>query len=222
MQEKFYKTHKITTKAFWVNFWEYYKYYVLTVVVIGLVAAVGIGSYVGRERYDLTVTYLGENTLLTPAKFKLFLEENTEDTDGNGEKNVNLSNNPLSEDENVEKTIVMLNRMDADLLAADPFIMMTDDEFIGRFVNMSALEPLDELVEGKNIPEQWVKRDPVSNKIVAVDVTDMPIGYIIGTTSGTRLYVGVKIKPFSKAEDEKYTYLHDHVLGIVEKMLDYK
>lgn len=219
MEKKFYKEYKITQWKFWQNFWEYYKVHMLFAVMITAMVAVGVKSCVNRVDNDLTVTYFGENAMLTPAKFETYLDEWSEDIDGDGQVTVEISNNPFGKGENAETTTAFLQKIDADLIAGDPFILMTDEVFINRFVNMRSLQPLDEILEGIDIPEEYVKRDAESNAIVAIDITGLPAGDIVGIMPGTKMYMGMKVLPYSKMDNENYMALHNQVVKIIRNML---
>lgn len=222
MEKKFYKEYKITQWKFWQNFWEYYKVHMLFAAMIIFMVVIGVRSCANRVDNDLSITYFGENAMLTPAKLEMHLEKWSEDIDGDGQVTINILNQPFGTGENAETITALLSRIDAELVAGDPFILMTDGQFINRFVNMHALQPLDEIIDGIEIPEEYVKRDADTNAIVAIDLTELPVGDVVGITSGTKIYMGMKVLPYSKMDDENYMALHNQVVKIIRNMLEYK
>ncbi len=219
MEKKFYEEYKWTQMKFWQNFWDYYKVHMLFAMIVLAIVVVGVKSCAGRINNDTTITYFGENAMLTPAKFEKYLDEWSEDIDGDGQVTVRISNNPFGTGENAETTTAFLQKIDAELIAGDPFILMTDEMFINRFVNMHALQPLDEIIDEIEIPEEYVKRDADTNAIVAIDITDMPVGDVVGITSGTRMYMGMKVLPYREMDNEKYMALHNQIVKIIKNML---
>lgn len=220
MEKKFYQEYKITEFKFWQNFWDYYKVYMLFAVMIIAMVVVGVKSCVNRVDSDLTVTYFGESAMLAVDNFEACLNKWTEDIDGDGQVTVQISNYPFGQGENAETVTAILQKIDADLIAGDPFILMTDEVFINRFVNMQSLQPIDEIVDGIDIPEEYVKRDAQTNKVVAIDITDMPIGSVAGFMPDKRMYIGMKVLPYSKMDDENYMALHNQVVRIIKNMLE--
>ena len=219
MERKFYKTYKITQLKFWQNFWDYYKVHMLFAVMIIAVVAVGVKSCANRVDNDMTVIYFGEKAMMMPAKLEMYIEEWSEDIDGDGQITVEISNNPFGAGESPETITAFLQKLDADLIAGDPFILMTDGVFIDRFVNMHSLASLDEMLEGIDIPEEYVKRDADTNKVVAIDITDLPAGEIAGVSSGTRMFMGMKVLPYREMDNENYMALHNQVVKIIRNLL---
>ncbi|MFA7636985.1 MAG: hypothetical protein WCX81_04405 [Monoglobales bacterium] len=226
MEKKFYKEYKITSWKFWQNFWEYYNVHTIAAIVVIVLIVIGVKSCVSRVDNDLTITYFGENPILTPAKLKIQIEEWATDIDGDGVVTVEVENAPFAVGEDSQTTAALLSRIDADLLAGDPFILMTDDVFVQRFLNMSAsmsaLQPLDDIISGLDIPEEYLRRDEVTNKVVAVDITDLPVANIVGIMSETRVYMSLKVLPENKTEDERYMKMHSQTAAVIRKLLEYK
>ena len=219
MEKKFYKVYKITELKFWQNFWDYYKVHMLFIVMIAAVVAVGVKSCANRVDNDISATYFGEKAMVSEEKLKDYLAGQSEDIDGDGQVTVEISNYPFGEGEDTQTVATVLQKIDADLVAGDPFILMTDEVFINRFVNMQALYELDEVVQGRDIPEQYLKRDGQTNKVVAIDITDMPAGKIVGVIPGKRMYIGMKVLPYSQMDNEKYMALHNQVIKIIKNMI---
>lgn len=221
MEKKFYEEYKWTQWKFWQNFWEYYRIHMLIIIIVALTAFIGIRSCMNRVEQDLSVIYIGEKVMLSPAKLEVFFDGKVSDMDGDGQVVVNIENNPVDMDENADTVTVMLTRIDAEILGGDPFILMTDGDFVERFVKMSGLQSLEKITSELKIPEEYIKRDPVSGEATAVNITKLPIGKIAGIYSSEEMYVGVKIMPYSKANKEKYVKRHNQAMEIVRSMLAY-
>ena len=222
MEQKFYKTYKITSWKFWQNFWDYYKLHVFFVLLVVFMLAVGVKSCMNRVENDLKVTCICGTEAISSEKLENGLKNWAQDIDGDGQVNVEIFNNSILETDTMDMAVTVLNRIDADFIAGDPFMLMADAEYIGRFVKMGALQPLDGVVAGFDIPEENMLRDPVTNEIVAVDISTMAVGEITGDLSGSKLYVGMKVIPDSKQDDQDYLKMHKHVMDIIRQMLEYK
>ena len=221
MEKKFYEEYKWTEWKFWANFWDYYKYHVIVILITVLMAFIGIRSCINRIEYDFTTIYIGEKVMLSPAKLEVFLKDSISDIDGDGQVLLNIENNPVDLDENADTVTVMLTRIDAEIMAGNPFLLMTDTEFVDRFVNMSGLHSLEETIKGLDIPEEYFKRDPVSGDVTAVNITNLPISKIVGVHSGEEMYLSMKIMPYSKEDDKEYVKRHNEALNCIRKMLEY-
>ena len=221
MEKKFYEEYKWTEWKFWQNFWDYYKIHMLVIVIIAFMAFIGIKSCMNRVENDLSIIYMGEKVMLSPAKLEIYLDGQVEDMDGDGQILVNIENNPVDMDENADTVTVMLTRVDAEILGGDPFILMTDGDFVERFVKMSGLQSIEEIVKDLNIPEEYLKRDPVSGEATAVNITELPIGRIAGIHSGEEMYLSMKIMPYSKEKNEDYVKRHNQAMAVIRYMLAY-
>ena len=222
MEQKFYKVYKITQWKFWQNFWNYYKIHMLLVLLCAALLIVGIRSCANRITPDLNLTYIGEMELFSAEKTEELLKDKINDIDSDGENVIAISMNSIPEDELMDTTVMTLNRIDADLIAGDPFILVADNEFVHRFVNMSALQPITEISKEFNVAEENVLRDPKSNEIVAIDISTMPVSEYIGAISGEKIYVGMKVLPYSKMDSDKYMMRHNQTLDAIRAMLEYK
>ena len=77
------------------NFWYYYKWHTIAIVVVAIGVAIGIGSCVNRESVDLCIYYLSKDPLVySEDKINLLhsLEPYVEDFDGDGEVRLELRN----------------------------------------------------------------------------------------------------------------------------------
>ena len=222
MEQKFYKTYKITQLKFWQNFWEYYKIHMFLIVLCAALLIVGVRSCANRITPDLYITYIGGMELFSSQKTDEFLKDKINDIDSDGENVIVISMHALAEDELLEETVMILNRIDAELIAGDPFILAADDEFIYRFVNMSALQPITEIAKEFDVAEENVLRDPNSSEIVAIDISEMPISEQIGAIKGEKLYIGMKVLPYSKMYNEKYMTRHNQTLYAIKALLENK
>lgn len=222
METKFYKEYKITSKKFWENFWEYYKIHLLILAMIVFLVVIGVKSCVGKVETDIKVTYLGKDAALSPTKLEMHLEKWADDMDGDGEVKVEILNNSTGGKENVETTVMMLNMLDADFMSADPFIFITDDEFIGRFLALSAFQPIGDIAVELGIPEEETKRDNLTHEIVAIDITERPISKEIGIPPESKMYIGVKVMQKNKADDEDYINKHNQAVKMLKQMIEFE
>lgn len=222
MEQKFYKKYKITSLKFWQNYWEYYKLHTIAVLFVVILTAVGVRSCMNKVDIDLNVMYVGEYLMPMPEKLEAMLKESVKDVDGDGKVTINISNDAYSGGKDVEAGVAIFNKIDAELMAGDPFILMTDEVYIGRFENTSALQPIEDIIEGKDIPEENIKRDSKTGAAIAVDVSNMPIGMEVGALTGKKIYVGIKVLPKDKMDNEKYVELFEESKNALGKMLEYE
>lgn len=222
MEQKFYKKYKINSIKFWQNFWEYYKLHTIAVLFVVILTAVGVRSCINRVDTDLQIYHVGEYLIPLPEKIEAVLSETVKDIDGDGKVTINISNEAYSDGKDLQAGVAIFNRIDAELMSGNPFILMTDEVYIKRFENNSALQPIDDIIEGKDIPEENIKRDTLTGKAIAVDVANMPIGREVGSLDGKKMYVGIKVLPKSKMDNEKYLELYEETRKAFEKMLEHK
>lgn len=221
MEQKFYKTYKITQLKFWQNFWDYYKLHVFLVLLVAGMLVVGVRSCINRVENDLNITCLCGSEAISPETLEESVKGWAKDLDGDGEVTIEVFNTSILETDTVDMAVTVLNRIDAELIAGDPFILIADDEYIGRFVKMGALQPLEEITDGIDLSEENVLRDPVTNEIVAVDISTMPANEITGNLAGGKMYISMKVMPENKEDNEKYLGMHKQSLEILRKMLEY-
>lgn len=222
MEKKFYEEYKWTQLKFWQNFWDYYKLHLFFVLLVVVMLVVGVRSCMNRVENDIKVTCLCGTEAIDPEKLGTAIEKMAKDLDDDGKVRVEIFNNSILATDTMDMAVTVLNRIDADFIAGDSFILIADREYIGRFVNMGALQPLDKIIDGLDISEEYVLRDKVTNEIVAIDISTMPAGVITGDLSGDKMYVSMKVMPDSKADDEKYLKMHNQVSDVVRKILEYK
>ena len=53
--------------------------------------------------------------------------------DGDGKVTVNVSNEAYSDGKDLQTGVVIFNKIDAELMSGDPFVLMTDEVYIERF-----------------------------------------------------------------------------------------
>ncbi len=75
------------------HFWEYYKIHTLVTIAAIIVIVSSVYVTITREKYDLELTYYGDNLFGEEEAEKLeeYFERYIDDINGDGEKNVNLS-----------------------------------------------------------------------------------------------------------------------------------
>lgn len=99
MAEVYGEKPKKFTKEWWPYFWLYYKWHTVAVLFVMMLVAIGISDCARKEKYDLRLTYLGRtyyDIQLWDETEKL-LEEDIKDADGNGEKNIGLTDLVIAE-----------------------------------------------------------------------------------------------------------------------------
>lgn len=222
MERQFYKTYKITQLKFWQNFWDYYKLHTFFVLLVIVMMVIGVKSCMNKVENDLKITCICGSESISSEKLEETVSGWAKDLDGDGRVTVDIFNNSILGTDTMDMAVTVLNRIDADFIAGEPFILIADDEYIGRFVNMGALQQLEEVTYGLDLQDEDVIRDTVTNKIVAINLSKMPISESIGNLSGNNMYISMKVMPESKADDEDYLKMHNHVTDIIRKMLEYK
>lgn len=99
MAEVYGEKPKKFTKEWWPYFWLYYKWHTVAVLFVMMLVAIGISDCARKEKYDLRLTYLGRtyyDIQLWDETEKL-LEEDIKDADGNGEKNIGMTDLVIAE-----------------------------------------------------------------------------------------------------------------------------
>ena len=99
MAEVYGEKPKKFTKEWWPYFWLYYKWHTVAVLFVMMLVVIGISDCARKEKYDLRLTYLGRayyDIQLWDETEKL-LEEDIKDADGNGEKNIGMTDLVIAE-----------------------------------------------------------------------------------------------------------------------------
>lgn len=113
------------------NFWFYYKYYVLGTIFLAFVLTIGIAQCANREKYDTEVVLFTYNAY-TSGQIEALeeqLELYGEDTNGDGEVNVQVIDCSYGKNETVDQQNAKRSKLTA-LIAADSdaLLFITDED----------------------------------------------------------------------------------------------
>ncbi len=150
MAEKYGTVPPRFTSAWWEYFWMYYKAYVLTALFIIVLACVTIYQFVTAPKYDLTVAFAGNVTLMDEAAENVvqIISPLCEDVDKNGEKSIYLQQLNTNADVDMEYAIAMSQKFDLMLAEDDIYIYILDESMakrnIGKNPDESAYAPLQD------------------------------------------------------------------------------
>lgn len=128
------------------NFWTYYKWHVISVIVAAVIIAVSVNQCVNSVKPDMNVVVFLYQTASSEQLEKLcdYMEEKCEDINGDGEVYINLINCSYSpDDNNAQYEMTVLNKLQA-ILAADydTLLYVTDAESYGYFSQNGSSEGL--------------------------------------------------------------------------------
>lgn len=121
-----------TPKEKWDNFWFQYKWHVVAIVAMAVVLAVLITQCATRTVYDFKIVYFTYNSALEAQTEKVadYMQNYAEDTNGDGEINIQVVNVSFSESSNnTQYRYTMLSKLQA-LIATDSeaILFITDSE----------------------------------------------------------------------------------------------
>ena len=93
MAEKYGTVPKKFTAKWWEYFWMYYKRYIIILAIIVAITGITVFSKIMAPRYDLTLTYAGNNvySMETVEKIERTLSPLCEDIDKNGKRSLFFS-----------------------------------------------------------------------------------------------------------------------------------
>ncbi len=120
----------LTPKDKLKNFWFYYKYHILAIVFLAFVLTIGISQCATKEKYDIEVvlftysTYTGGQIDALEEQLELY----GEDTNGDGEVNVQVIDCSYNKDETADQQNAKRSKLTA-LIAADSnaLLFITDE-----------------------------------------------------------------------------------------------
>lgn len=131
MAEKYGVIPKRFTREWWEYFWMYYKWRTIIIVFIVLSLSITITQCVTREKFDLTVSYMGLSGFRqeTLEKAEEICERYAYDADKNGQVNVffqqmNTSNTPGS----AEMDYALQTKHDVELSNEGSLVFIYDEE----------------------------------------------------------------------------------------------
>ena len=156
MAEKYGTVPKKFTREWWEYFWMYYKWHTIAAFFILLLIAITIYQNITAPKYDLTLTYAGEQ--MFSDEFCLKVEETLsplcKDVDGNGKGSLMFTNLNLSLDSSdPEYTLAMSTKLQLSLSEDEVYIYILDRDiaqvYAGEDADNCVFAPLDD----------WLKTD---------------------------------------------------------------
>lgn len=141
-----------TLKEKWDNFWFQYKWHVVAIVTTVVILAVLITQCATRTKYDLRVVYFSYSSALDEQMGEIddYLEKYAEDTNGDGETNIQVINVSFSyKSSDSQYRYTMLSKIQT-LIAGDENAMLyiTDSE---SYEYLKELSQSGTLLEGDPI-----------------------------------------------------------------------
>ena len=127
-----------TPKEKWDNFWFQYKWYVVAIVAIAAVLAVLITQCATRTQYDLEVVYFTYTAALDEQTGEIadYLKKYSEDTNGDGEINVQVVNVSLSKTTgDSQYRYTMLSKLQAMLTGDENAMLYITDSETYEYIN---------------------------------------------------------------------------------------
>lgn len=127
-----------TPKEKWDNFWFQYKWYVVAIVAFVAVLAVLITQCATRTKYDLQAVYFTYTTALDAQTEKVsdYLEKYAEDTNGDGEINVQVVNVSFSKTTgDSQYRYTMLSKLQAMIAGDENAILYITDNDSYQYLN---------------------------------------------------------------------------------------
>ena len=116
------------------NFWYYYKWHTIAIIVVAIGVAIGIGSCVNRESADLCIYYLSKDPLVySEDKINLLhsLEPYVEDFDGDGEVRLELRNYYVGDEDTVES---QLEQFRNEYIGGGVMLLLADETGVEQLV----------------------------------------------------------------------------------------
>lgn len=116
------------------NFWYYYKWHTIAIIVVAIGVAIGIGSCVNRESVDLCIYYLSKDPLVySEDKINLLhsLEPYVEDFDGDGEVRLELRNYYVGDEDTVES---QLEQFRNEYIGGGAMLLLADETGVEQLV----------------------------------------------------------------------------------------
>ena len=116
------------------NFWYYYKWHTIAIIVVAIGVAIGIGSCVNGESVDLCIYYLSKDPLVySEDKINLLhsLEPYVEDFDGDGEVRLELRNYYVGDEDTVES---QLEQFRNEYIGGGVMLLLADETGVEQLV----------------------------------------------------------------------------------------
>ena len=116
------------------NFWYYYKWHTIAIIVVAIGVAIGIGNCVNGESVDLCIYYLSKDPLVySEDKINLLhsLEPYVEDFDGDGEVRLELRNYYVGDEDTVES---QLEQFRNEYIGGGVMLLLADETGVEQLV----------------------------------------------------------------------------------------
>ncbi len=127
------------------NFWYYYKWHTIAIIVVAIGVAIGIGSCVNRESVDLCIYYLSKDPLVySEDKINLLhsLEPYVEDFDGDGEARLELRNYYVGDEDTVES---QLEQFRNEYIGGGVMLLLADETGVEQLVETGWLGDITDI-----------------------------------------------------------------------------
>ena len=149
MAEKYGTVPKKFTKEWWEYFWMYYKWHTISIFVAIVVIGFSVYSSITAVKYDLTLTYAGEELSYdeTAKKLEDTLSPLCKDIDENGESSIFLSRINVDFDSlDYEYLSAMITKLDLAFSADETYLFILNkniaDRYKGENADKAAFAPL--------------------------------------------------------------------------------
>lgn len=127
------------------NFWYYYKWHTIAIIVVAIGVAIGIGSCVNGESVDLCIYYLSKDPLVySEDKINLLhsLEPYVEDFDGDGEARLELRNYYVGDEDTVES---QLEQFRNEYIGGGVMLLLADETGVEQLVETGWLGDITDI-----------------------------------------------------------------------------
>lgn len=168
---------KFTFKERIENFFYYYKWPVIFVILVALVISMYIPAIVNDEKDavgDLTVISVLAHPL-TSEEYNIDqrLKDSIEDIDGDGEKSVVLKQFFITEKRTSDADIISTSQLDEQLRVGRGDLLVLDEPNLEYYLKKDMFSPLEDYVDLSDIPdEDIIKKDGIA---VAVKLTSSQV-----------------------------------------------
>lgn len=219
MEKNFSKYCKPNTKEFWQNVWFYYKVHIFAAIAILLLIVYTIGEIVDRKDPDFAFMYVGEQTLVNEEETRKFFEKYVTDVNGDGTVYPNVLNIALGNGEDAQYASALIQKADLTIAADEtPVIMLIDEDYIERYIEMDAFAPIDDVLQKYGVEEDKIRYSD-DNKAICVDVTGTEFAKKVGYAWDKTAYLGIQFKRENKKDDEEYLKMYTETERVFELIL---
>lgn len=136
MAEKYGVVPKRFTREWWDYFWMYYKWHTIVAAFIIIAVTVTIVQKINAPKYDITLTYAGNDYISEQSTDELqkALSPLCDDVDGNGKKALSFLQLNLSDEGNdPQYTMAMSMKLQLSLSEDETYIFIMDENLIKTY-----------------------------------------------------------------------------------------